>query len=71
MIKYVLIHAPILILPIFGERFEVICDASIVGIGPVLLQNGKSIAFESRKLILLERNYTTSKQELKAIVHTM
>ena len=70
-IKYALIHAPILILPKFGERFEVICDASMVGVEPVLLQDGKLIAFESRKFTLAERNYTIGEQELIAVVHTM
>ena len=36
-VKYALIHAPVLSSPIFGERFEVICDASLLGIGAILL----------------------------------
>jgi hypothetical protein len=32
-VKYALTHAHVLSLPIFGERFEVICDASLLGIG--------------------------------------
>ena len=36
-VKYALIHASILILPKFGENFEVICDASMVGVGEILL----------------------------------
>ena len=70
-IKYALTHVPILILPKFGERFEVICDASIVGVGAVLLQDGKLIAFESRKLTSAERNYTTGEQALTAVVHAI
>ena len=70
-IKYALSHAPILILPKFGERFEVICDASMVDVEALLLQDGKQIAFESCKLTPAERNFTTGKQELTAVVHAM
>jgi hypothetical protein len=68
-VKYVLTHAPVLILPTFGEKFEVICDALLIGIGVVLLQNGKHIALESYKVTALDRNDTTSEQESIAIVH--
>jgi hypothetical protein len=37
----------------------------------VLLQNGKPIAYESRKLLPAERNYTTTEQELLAVVHAL
>ena len=60
-----------MILPKFGERFEVICNASMVGVGAVLLQDGKPIAFESRKLISIERNYMISEQEITAVVRAM
>ena len=70
-VKYALTHAPVLSLPIFGERFEVICDASLLGIGAVLLFIGRPIAFESRKLTPAEKNYTTGEQELTAVVHAL
>ena len=38
-VTYALTHAPVLVLPTFGEPFEVICNASIVGIGAIILQN--------------------------------
>jgi hypothetical protein len=45
-----LTHAPLLQLPIFGKTFEFECDASGIGIGGLLLQEGKPIAYISEKL---------------------
>ena len=45
------------------------CDASIEGIGAVLMQNGRPLAYESRRLIPAEVNYTTGEQEFLAVVH--
>jgi hypothetical protein len=70
-VKYALTHAPVLALPTFDESFEVIRNASIVGIGAILLQKGRPIAFESRKLSPVENNYTTGEQELIAVVHAL
>lgn len=57
--------------PVFTLPFEVHCDASLAGLGAVLYQNGRPIAFESRRLTLAEINYPTGEQELLVVVHAL
>jgi len=72
-VKHALISAPVLAMPDYREPYEleVICDASTKGIGAVLLQHGKPIAFESKKLTPTETNWSTGDQELWAVVHAL
>ncbi|GFU58170.1 retrovirus-related Pol polyprotein from transposon 297 [Trichonephila clavipes] len=67
-IKRTLTEAPILQLPNFSEQFNLFTDASGVGIGAVLQQNQKPIAFASRTLNKAERNYTVTKRECLAVI---
>ncbi|GKA63494.1 putative reverse transcriptase domain-containing protein [Tanacetum coccineum] len=60
--------APILALPEAVENFIVYCDASHKGLGDVLMQNKKLIAYASRQLKIHEKNYTTHDLELGAVV---
>ncbi|GJY35861.1 putative reverse transcriptase domain-containing protein [Tanacetum coccineum] len=60
-------NAPILALPKGLENFVVYCDASHKGLGSVLMQNEKVIAYASRKQLKIhEKNYTTYDLELGA-----
>ncbi|GJS04177.1 putative reverse transcriptase domain-containing protein [Tanacetum coccineum] len=68
LIKQKLCSAPILALPEGSEDFIVYCDASIKGLGVVLMQREKVIAYASRQLKIHEKNYTTQDLELGAVM---
>ncbi|GKC25418.1 putative reverse transcriptase domain-containing protein [Tanacetum coccineum] len=70
-LKNKLCDAPILSLPEGSENFMVYCDASRKGLGCVLMQRDKVIAYVSRQLKKHERNYTTHDLELGAVVFAL
>ena len=69
--KHAITSAPVLALPDFDKPFEIITDASIVGTGGVLMQEGRPVAYRSAKLTPPERNYTTGEQELLAVYQAL
>ncbi|GJZ80463.1 putative reverse transcriptase domain-containing protein [Tanacetum coccineum] len=70
-LKSNLYDAPILSLPDGVEDFVVYCDASNQGLGCVLMQRGKVIAYASRQLKIHEKNYTTHDLKLGVVVFAL
>ncbi|GJX49597.1 putative reverse transcriptase domain-containing protein [Tanacetum coccineum] len=71
LLKQKLCSASILALPERSENFVVYCDASHKGLGAVLMQREKVIAYASRQLKVHEKNYTTHDLELGAVVFAL
>jgi hypothetical protein len=70
-LKEKLTTAPVLVMSDIHKGFDVYCDASHLGHGCVLMQEGKVIAYASRQLRKHEKNYPTHDLELAAIVHAL
>ncbi|WVZ52851.1 hypothetical protein U9M48_003870 [Paspalum notatum var. saurae] len=70
-LKKSLTSAPVLAQPNVTKPFDVYCDASGNGLGCVLMQEGRVIAYASRQLRKHEANYATYDLELAAVVHAL
>ena len=66
-----MVTSPVLILPDIHKDFQVYCDASRLGLGGVLMQDGRDVSYDSRQLRPHELNYATHDLELVAIVHAL
>ncbi|GKA89780.1 putative reverse transcriptase domain-containing protein, partial [Tanacetum coccineum] len=71
VLKQKLCSAPILALLEGTNNFVVYCDASHKGLGDVLMQREKVIAYASRQLKVHEKNYTTHDLELGVVVFAL
>ena len=71
MLKDLLTTALVLTLPSGDEGFAVYFDASRVGLGCVLMQNGRVVAYASRQLKKHEQNYPTHDLEIAAVVFAL
>jgi hypothetical protein len=62
---------PVLAQPDSSKPFDVYCDASGTGLGCVLMQDNRVIAYASRALKPHEQNYPTHDLELVVVVHAL
>jgi hypothetical protein len=70
-LKVLLTTAPVLAQPDIEKPFDVYYDASGSGLGCVLMQEGRVIAYASRQLRRHEEHYPTHDLELAAVVHVL
>jgi hypothetical protein len=70
-LKKLLTTSPVLEQPDITKSFDVYCDASGTGLGCVLMQEGRVIAYSSRQLRTHEEHYPTHDLELAAVVHAL
>ncbi|GKB53241.1 putative reverse transcriptase domain-containing protein, partial [Tanacetum coccineum] len=71
ILKDKLCNASVLALFDRPKDFVVYCDASGLGLGCILMQKGRVIAYASRQLKIHEKNYTTHDLELGAVVFAL
>ena len=57
--------------PTPGREYVMYSDASRIGMGCILMQDGKVVAYASRQLKLHEQNYPTHDLELATVVFTL
>jgi hypothetical protein len=70
-LKKFLTTTPVLAQPDIEKPFDVYCDASGMGIGGVLMQDGRIITYTSRQLQRHEEHYPTHDIELLVVVHAL
>ena len=70
-LKRRLVLVPVLTLPVNGKEFTVYSDASMQGLGYVLIQEDRVVAYASRQLKPHERNYLVHDLELAAVVFAL
>ena len=71
LLKEKLTTAPVLILPNGEDKFTIYYDASRVGLGCVLMQNGRVVAYASRQLKKHEQNYPTHDLEMAVVIFAL
>ena len=66
-----LVEAPVLTQPTSGKDYSLYSDASGIGLGCVLMQDGKVVTYASRQLKPHEQNYPTHDLELVVVVFAL
>src|SRR3954449_2203316 len=70
-LKEKLTSTPVLVPPDTSKPFQIFCDASLQGLGAVLMQERQVVAYASRQLKTHEINYPTHDLELAAVVFAL
>ena len=68
-LKRTMCSTPVFALPNFTKSFVIECDASCMGIGVVLMQEGRPLAFITQKLSGTNLGQSTYQKEMMAILH--
>jgi hypothetical protein len=71
IVKATIAKEVVLAYPDFTKPFEIYTDASTMQLGSVITQGNRPIAFFSRKLSMMQTNYSVTEIELLAIVETL
>ena len=66
--KKVMVTEILFFYPDFNKEFEIYTDVSLYQIGTIITQDGKPVAFYSRKLSDGQHNYTITEKELLTIM---
>ena len=69
--KLLIARETLITYPDFNKTFDIYTDASNVQLGACISQEGKPIAFYSRKLLPAQTRYTVGEKELLSIVETL
>jgi hypothetical protein len=69
--KAIMAKETLVTFPDFTKEFEIHTDASKLQLGACISQDGKPVAFYSRKLQPAQTCYTTTERELLSIVETL
>ena len=70
-LKEMLVEAPVLTQSTPGKKFTLYSNALRIGLGCVLMQDGKVMAYASRQLRPHEQNYSTHDLELAKVVFAL